>query len=314
MSIQKDIAEQLSGREYETEFSMEHPCSMTFGHSTPDSQDSILEKWIGSLPDSHASHSPLPVISLARPMNETSGQRQGTQLASYDRNTSSWRMSQGLPPCKNSLYSVLKRYNNLVFSVRKIVSKAVGESFVICSKLSAPATSVEFLETWPKSGMIVNGILSGRKTVVQGTRGIDCGYWPTPDACATERFNQSPSPGGKKRPTLALAVKMWATPRANDAQKRGQVSSDPRNGLPGQVLAFPTPRSSDCNGTGIVGSKSHTHDKKRLKLTGAVEPTKKGDQLNPDWTEWLMGWPIGWTDLRPLETDGMEAWCQEFLR
>jgi hypothetical protein len=28
-----------------------------------------------------------------------------------------------------------------------------------------------------------------------------------------------------------------------------------------------------------------------------------GGLLNPDWTEWLMGWPIGWTGLRPLETD-----------
>jgi hypothetical protein len=21
------------------------------------------------------------------------------------------------------------------------------------------------------------------------------------------------------------------------------------------------------------------------------------------WVEWLMGWPLGWTDLKPLETD-----------
>ena len=28
-----------------------------------------------------------------------------------------------------------------------------------------------------------------------------------------------------------------------------------------------------------------------------------GGTLNPDWTEWLMGWPSGWTDLRPLATD-----------
>ena len=24
--------------------------------------------------------------------------------------------------------------------------------------------------------------------------------------------------------------------------------------------------------------------------------------LNPVWVEWLMGWPLGWTDLKPLET------------
>jgi hypothetical protein len=28
-----------------------------------------------------------------------------------------------------------------------------------------------------------------------------------------------------------------------------------------------------------------------------------GGQLNPTWVEWLMGWPLGWTDLKPLATD-----------
>jgi len=28
-----------------------------------------------------------------------------------------------------------------------------------------------------------------------------------------------------------------------------------------------------------------------------------GGQLNPPWVEWLMGWPIGFTDLKPLEMD-----------
>ena len=28
-----------------------------------------------------------------------------------------------------------------------------------------------------------------------------------------------------------------------------------------------------------------------------------GGPLNPEWVEWLMGWPLGWTDLKPLEMD-----------
>jgi hypothetical protein len=28
-----------------------------------------------------------------------------------------------------------------------------------------------------------------------------------------------------------------------------------------------------------------------------------GGRLNPTWVEWLMGWPIGWTDLEPLAMD-----------
>jgi len=30
--------------------------------------------------------------------------------------------------------------------------------------------------------------------------------------------------------------------------------------------------------------------------------------INPKWVEWLMGWPIGWTDLRPLGTVGFRSW------
>jgi len=30
--------------------------------------------------------------------------------------------------------------------------------------------------------------------------------------------------------------------------------------------------------------------------------------LNPMWVEWLMGWPLGWTDLKPLEMDKFQSW------
>jgi len=35
-------------------------------------------------------------------------------------------------------------------------------------------------------------------------------------------------------------------------------------------------------------------------LYTAVQKTEDNRApLNPEWVEWLMGWPIGWTDLRP---------------
>lgn len=38
-----------------------------------------------------------------------------------------------------------------------------------------------------------------------------------------------------------------------------------------------------------------------------------GGALNPAWVEWLMGWPIGWTDLRPLGMDKFLSWRQQHL-
>jgi hypothetical protein len=30
--------------------------------------------------------------------------------------------------------------------------------------------------------------------------------------------------------------------------------------------------------------------------------TRVGGKIHPEFTEWMMGWPLGWTDLKPLET------------
>lgn len=36
--------------------------------------------------------------------------------------------------------------------------------------------------------------------------------------------------------------------------------------------------------------------------------TEKSAPLNPDFAEWLMGWPRGWTASQPLETDRFRQW------
>ena len=36
-----------------------------------------------------------------------------------------------------------------------------------------------------------------------------------------------------------------------------------------------------------------------------------GGKINPEFTEWMMGWPIGHTDLKPLETAKRQLWLQQ---
>ena len=38
---------------------------------------------------------------------------------------------------------------------------------------------------------------------------------------------------------------------------------------------------------------------------------KQNGRLNPEWVEWLMGWPVGWTDLKPLGMDKFREWQQQ---
>jgi hypothetical protein len=128
--------------------------------------------------------------------------------------------------------------------------------------------------------------------------------WPTPQAHDCHPGNPArvgrfgTKHGGRN---LNDEVAMWPTPRASDGSKGGpnQRGSKGDLMLSSAVHQFPTPCARDWkSGTGAQERLGHA-----LPLSSAI-----GGQLNPPWTEWLMGWPIGWTDLRPLETDRFHKW------
>jgi hypothetical protein len=63
---------------------------------------------------------------------------------------------------------------------------------------------------------------------------------------------------------------------------------------------LPTPKSRDWKGQsqrGIHGPMD------ALPNIDRGDGTPIGGQLNPPWVEWLMGWPIGWTDCDASATD-----------
>lgn len=72
---------------------------------------------------------------------------------------------------------------------------------------------------------------------------------------------------------------------------------------------YPTLKASDSKGTGPMGSRSAEHDLERKNLRGCVlyatpcrgdaTGTDVNGQLNPEWAEWLMGFPVGWSELEP---------------
>lgn len=72
---------------------------------------------------------------------------------------------------------------------------------------------------------------------------------------------------------------------------------------------WPTPTTRDDNQVRGI-SAAASAPKRGTTLGGAVRVDQSGrrGQLNPDWTEWLMGWPIGWTALERLGTDRFQEW------
>lgn len=157
--------------------------------------------------------------------------------------------------------------------------------------------------------------------------------WPTPTAHAAR--NPSPNEKNRDGLSFAVSRGVgkgnrsvfgsaWPTPTCTDVkyaihgntQRSKCLGAMARRG----EMDFPTPRCRDlCGGTG-------SHDKlKNLAAVGILDaeearalgakvetydtPTTQGDggsgrkgnmpvfgQLNPDWVEWLMNWPFGWTD------------------
>lgn len=88
---------------------------------------------------------------------------------------------------------------------------------------------------------------------------------------------------------------------------------------------WPTPTMNDFKGSGKNGKLRDRLDyatergATKLKVfptaqvaTGQDKPI--GGQLNPNWVEWLMGWPIGWTDLKPLAMDRYQEWRRKHGR
>jgi len=174
----------------------------------------------------------------------------------------------------------------------------------------------ESLETLPKSGMTVNGKLWEQTMWAHPTVERGSGLWLTPSTVQIEptegrrekRQAFRKSIGRKDNPgCLAEQVAMWPTPSVMDSTGRGQRAFNKGNwatqSLEYQVnhveKMWPTPRTSEWKDVGPVGSKSHTHMDKRDYLCAKVkDPEQPTGSLNPQWVEWLMGYPIGWTDLK----------------
>jgi hypothetical protein len=68
--------------------------------------------------------------------------------------------------------------------------------------------------------------------------------------------------------------------------------------------SWATPQASDQRRV-ISTFGSTLRNRKNIPELG----TEKG-WINPELSEWLMGWPTKWTDLKPLETDKFQEWRQ----
>jgi DNA (cytosine-5)-methyltransferase 1 len=161
-----------------------------------------------------------------------------------------------------------------------------------------------FSENWPQWGLMRDGECWEQQTLAQTIRGTESGLSPngvdsfhTPNTTGLDG-------GSNSRKALRKREEMWPTPVHSEARQGLQIRREGKKGtqtsLSTAVLTWPTPRTKGmCGGSGSwdLLNKNTTIEEARLMGAG------NGGQLNPTWVEWLMGWPLGWTDLKPLVMD-----------
>lgn len=175
---------------------------------------------------------------------------------------------------------------------------------------SSGADSIACSVIWPRSGSMRNGIAFRLPTLARRTDATGCGLLPTPTAKRYGSTNNGCRADGSTfrtagTPSLASMASrnLWPTPTQSDANAAGNRNAQASRAHAGVSLTdavcrrlVPTPTATDWKGASQPGHR-------RGKLSDprtAVIPA--GGKLNPMWVEWLMGFPIGWSDLARWET------------
>ena len=133
-----------------------------------------------------------------------------------------------------------------------------------------------FLETWPKLGIMLHGSCLELPTWVLPTREKEYGSLqliPTPTCRGLD--------GGAHSRIKLKKLNFFPTPISHNAK---ELTACPSN------INRKTPGLGTLAAWGVLGTPG---------------------RLNPDWVEWLMGWPLGWTDLKPLATAKYHSWLQQ---
>jgi hypothetical protein len=173
---------------------------------------------------------------------------------------------------------------------------------------------------------------------VRGIKGNESGLWLTPTATdmsvrseeAMEKRKDYRSKIGRKTvPPGSLSeqvmygkpiVNMYPTPTQDSASERTKKYSQGGMPLPMAVKMFPTP-TAGCveggeqssrvemteSGGFILRKKNKPENTFGAKLSDAMlylekkKQTKLGGKLNPNFVEFLMGYPTNWTKIDPTE-------------
>jgi hypothetical protein len=158
--------------------------------------------------------------------------------------------------------------------------------------------------------------------------------WPSPRAEDSESCGNHPRNGkSHSGDSLTGITNEWRTPNSHliDGAKTktkilNRSSTYPQIGLADQIRQWPSPSTHDHkgeNGENHFNSRERPHLAQlpnfvafhfsrpaQTNLTDGEKSSPSRRRLNPLFVEWLMNWPIGWTDFAFAETE-WSRWLQQ---
>jgi hypothetical protein len=170
--------------------------------------------------------------------------------------------------------------SGLFFETLRVV-RQLRPKYVLLENVAALLTRGldRVLGDWGRSGMTQNGIAYRLPPLVPRISGTGCSSSPE-----------------------------LPTPKSSDAERggRGELLALVRGKKTRQK--WPTPSSRDwkdspgMSKTGINpdGTTRERNDQLARRVYSEDQTPANGGQWNPTWVEWLMGFPLGWTDLEDL--------------
>jgi hypothetical protein len=169
--------------------------------------------------------------------------------------------------------------------------------------------------TFPRSGTMRSGMWWERPTLAHLIAGSASGYSrafiPTPTAGDAKSSGSRQAQGSQAHPGISLTDyvrqdggrgRMYPTPTADAATERTSKYAQGGTSLSLAVRMYPTPTCNDAKNNGGQGQMSRNTQQLNVVAGGA---------LNPEWVEWLMGWPLGWTDCAASATDKFHSWQRQ---
>lgn len=158
---------------------------------------------------------------------------------------------------------------------------------------TCPLAELPSLAKLPPSGILRNGVLYLRPPWEPITAETGSSSWPTPTAVVRPmegnvRLYRAKIEAGEMTEQEATAI-------------LGKSPYEAQGKIP---AVWPTPRAGSMyggTGSGQIIEERFTEgtiseEERRSMRSG------NGGKLNPMWVEWLMGFPLGWTDLEDSET------------